>query len=108
MITTARSRWSPSARPENGRPEIIGVGRLQVHGDNEAEFAIVISDEQQKQGLGSELLRCLIDIGKREGVKAIVADILAENGAMQKIAEKLGFKLQRELGDTTVMARLEL
>ena len=62
----------------------------------------------QKQGLGSELLRRLIDIGKREGVKAIVADILAENTAMQKIAEKLGFKLQRELGETVVMARLEL
>ena len=37
-----------------------------------------------------------------------MADILAENNAMQKIAEKLGFKLQRELGDTVLMARLEL
>ena len=76
--------------------------------ESRAEFAIVISDDQQKQGLGTELLRRLIDIGKREGVKAIVADILAENGAMQKIAEKLGFKLQRELGETVVLARLEL
>ena len=54
------------------------------------------------------MLRRLIDIGKREGVKAIVADILAENGVMQKIAENLGFKLQRELGETVVLARLEL
>jgi acetyltransferase len=96
------------ADPKTGTPEIIGVGRLQGIGGDEAEFAIVISDEEQKQGLGTELLRRLIDVGKREGVKAIVADILAENNAMQKIAEKLGFKLQRELGDTVLMARLEL
>jgi acetyltransferase len=94
--------------PKTGEPEIIGVGRLQGIGGDEAEFAIVISDEEQKQGLGTELLRRLIDIGKREGVKAIMADILAENTVMQKIAEKLGFKMQRELGDTVVTARLEL
>ena len=94
--------------PATGQNEIIGVGRLQGIGGDEAEYAIVISDEFQKQGLGTELLRRLLDIGKREGVKAVVADILAENTGMQKISEKLGFKLQRELGDPVVMARLEL
>ena len=38
--------------PDNGR-EVLGVGRLsKVHGANEAEFAIVISDAWQNRGLG--------------------------------------------------------
>ena len=106
---TARWLWWPSApTPRPARPKSSASAVSRASADDEAEFAIVISDDQQKQGLGTELLRRLIDIGKREGVKAIVADILAENGVMQKIAEKLGFKLQRELGETSVLARLEL
>ena len=94
--------------PQTGEREIIGVGRLQGIGGDEAEFAIVISDDYQKQGMGTEFLRRLIQIGRLEGVKVIVADILSDNNAMQKISEKLGFKLKRELGDNVVIARLTL
>ena len=94
--------------PATGEREIIGVGRLQGIGGEEAEYAIVISDEFQKHGIGTEFLRRLIGIAKIEGVKVIVADILADNTVMQKISEKLGFKLQREPGDSTVQARLTL
>jgi acetyltransferase len=95
--------------PATGAKSIIGVGRLQgLTGAAEAEYAIVVTDEYQKLGLGTELLRRLIEIGRAEGVKVITADILAENSAMQKVSEKLGFKLIRELGDTVVSVRLEL
>jgi acetyltransferase len=94
--------------PTTGRREIVAVGRLQGIALPEAEFAIVVSDDFQKQGLGNELLRRLIDVGRTEGVKVITAEILAENAAMQKVAERLGFKLLREIGDSVVAARLEL
>lgn len=95
--------------PQAGTDEIIGVGRLQgISGPNDAEFAIVVTDTFQKQGLGTELLRRLIGIGRAEGVKAITAEILAENSGMQKVSERLGFKLLREMGDPVVSARLEL
>ena len=94
--------------PQGGEREIIGVGRLQGIGGDEAEYAIVISDDFQRQGLGSEFLRSLIEIGKLEGVKVIVADILADNTAMQKISEKLGFKLHQEPGESVVLGRLTL
>ncbi len=93
----------------DGRKQIIGVGRLQnLLGPGDAEFSIVISDDHQKDGLGTELLNRLIDIGRREGVKVITADILAENMAMQKVCEKAGFKLVREFGEPVVSARLEM
>jgi acetyltransferase len=92
-----------------GERQVIGVGRLQnLLGPGEAEFSIVISDDRQKDGLGTELLNRLIAIGRAEGVKAITADILAENTAMQRISEKAGFKLTREFGEPVVSARLEL
>ncbi|NWF82670.1 MAG: bifunctional acetate--CoA ligase family protein/GNAT family N-acetyltransferase [Bryobacteraceae bacterium] len=92
-----------------GEKQIIGVGRLQnLLGPGEAEFSIVISDDRQKDGLGTELLKRLIAIGRAEGVKAITADILAENMAMQRICEKAGFKLTREFGEPVVSARLDL
>ena len=97
------------SEPKTGETRIIGVGRLQgLHGVPEAEFAVVVSDEFQKMGLGTELLRRLIEIGKAEGVKVITAEILAENSGMQKVSEKLGFKLLREIGDPVASARLEL
>ncbi len=94
--------------PQTGQKQIIAVGRLQGLGQPEAEFSIVVTDDFQNMGLGSELLRRLIDIGRQEGVKTIVADILAENTAMQKVAERLGFRIQREVDEPVVSARLEL
>jgi acetyltransferase len=95
--------------PGTGEKQIIAVGRLQgITGATESEFAVVVADEYQKTGLGTELLRRLVEIGRAEGVKVITADILAENSAMQKMSEKLGFKLTREPGDPVVSARLEL
>jgi len=94
--------------PQTGQKQIIAVGRLQGLGQPEAEFSIVVTDDYQNMGLGTELLRRLIDIGRREGVRAIVADILAENMAMQRVAERLGFRIQREIDEPVVSARLEL
>lgn len=95
--------------PQTGEKRIIAVGRLQGLGESsEAEFSIVISDDFQKLGLGSELLQRLIAIGKAEGVKVITADILAENAVMQKVSERAGFKLKRDPGEPVVSARLEL
>lgn len=89
--------------------EIIGVGRLhKLHGTDDAEFAEVISDAYQGQGLGKILLRRLIDIAQAEGVKRVIADIHAENVAMQAICKKLGFHIEREFGDPTVTAILTL
>ncbi|NIV03921.1 GNAT family N-acetyltransferase, partial [Candidatus Saccharibacteria bacterium] len=63
-----------------GPPEIIAVGRLsKLHGTNEAEFAVIISDQYQRQGLGTVLLKKLIDIAKVEKIDRIVAELLPEN-----------------------------
>jgi len=79
---------------EEDENEIIGVGRLtQQPGRNEAEFAMLVIDEYQEEGIGTELLRRLVQVGKDEGLDRITADILQQNQAMQRVCEKLDFDL---------------
>ena len=80
---------------QNSEHEILAVARLsKLHGTNEAEFALIVSDRYQHQGLGTELLTRLLEIGKEEQLDAIVGYILSSNYKMQSICRKLGFKLQ--------------
>lgn len=91
-----------------GSHEILGVGRLiRASGTGDAEFAIVVSDKAQHQGLGTHFLERLIDIGKAEGVQRIVAEILPENVEMQRLCESFGFQL-RKVDDNEVLAELQL
>jgi acetyltransferase len=79
---------------EDGTEEIIGVGRLTQHpGRDEAEFAMLVIDEFQEEGIGTELLRRLVQVGQDEGLDRITADILDQNRAMQRVCEKLDFDL---------------
>ena len=78
----------------NGEEQIIGVGRLtQQPGRNEAEFGMLVIDEFQEEGIGTELLRRLVQVGEDEGLDRITADILEQNRAMQRVCEKLDFEL---------------
>ena len=55
-----------ATRQANKEEEILGICRLvKVHGVNEGEFAILISDRWQGQGLGAYLLKLLLDIGRQ-------------------------------------------
>lgn len=93
--------------PESGEQEILGVGRLsKFYLGEEAEFALLISDKFQRQGLGTELLRRLLQIGEVEGVKKVMAYMLPENRGMKRIAEELGFSFERE--EDLVRAEIEL
>jgi acetyltransferase len=73
------------------------VGRLsKARGLNEAEFALIISDRWQRQGLGTELLKRLVQIGRNEKLQRISANILSENHGMQLVSKRVGFQLMRE------------
>lgn len=94
---------------KTGQREILGVGRLsKARGHNEAEFAMIISDRWQRQGLGTELLKRLVQIGRDEKLERISAHILAENHAMQIVSKRVGFKLHRPSGDNDFTAEIKL
>lgn len=91
------------------RRQIIGVAYLIKADDcNEAEFAIVISDKWQRRGIGTKLLGDVLGIGRTEGLDAIFGYILSENGVMQRVCQKLGFKLRFNSSLGFLVARSEL
>jgi len=95
--------------PETGECEILGVGRMmKVHGANEAEVAVVISDKWQGRGLGKELLARLLIVGADEKLTRLTADILPDNRDVMRICEKLGFTLKHSLDDEVVRAEFKL
>jgi len=97
--------------PETGEPEIMAVGRLsRTPGvqEPEAEFAMLVNDRYQRQGLGSELLPRLLQIGRDEGLKRITAEILPENRGMQIIAAKHGFTVKADYREDIVRAWIDL
>ncbi len=93
----------------DGELAIVAVGRLsKSRFVNEAEFAIVVSDPYQKLGIGTELLRRLIDIGRQEGLRSIYADIMNDNVDMKTIASRLGFTLKPVEHDNITRASMDL
>ena len=96
-------------QPTNDQSEIVAVGRLsKLHGIDKAEAAVVVADQFQHQGIGTELYRRLIEIARSEHLSAISSTILAENHGMRALCDKLGFKMHSRLEDDTVQAELTL
>jgi acetyltransferase len=79
----------------DGKHQILGVGRLiKEHGTDEAEFAVLISDPWQGKGFGSEVLKLLVQIGRKEGLRRITGHISPENATMKTVSEQVGFNLR--------------
>jgi len=95
--------------PASGEQRILGVTRLsKIHGTDSAEWAVIILDEFQHRGLGTELMRRSIDVARAEKLKTVICNILPENFEMRAICQRLGFKLRHETDDNVVRGVLEL
>jgi acetyltransferase len=74
---------------------LLAVGRLiKEHGRDDAEFAILVGDPWQGKGLGTELLKLLVEVGRKEHVRRIVGHIARDNTRMKRVSEEVGFTLQ--------------
>ncbi|MHC4612666.1 MAG: bifunctional acetate--CoA ligase family protein/GNAT family N-acetyltransferase [Planctomycetota bacterium] len=93
----------------DGTPSIVGVGRLtKLRGANEAEFAVLIADQMQRQGLGTELLQRLVDIGREWKLDRITGEILAQNPGMQHVARQVGFECHLDVEEGVVKATMTI
>lgn len=99
---------------DEGTPHsaIIGVGRLvkinPALAGGDAEFALLLSDSVQRQGLGAELLRRLVQVGRDWGCQRVVADILPDNLGMINVSRKVGFNIRHDYKEDVVKAELVL
>ena len=92
-----------------GEREILAVGRLTREIDRrEGELAVLVTDRAQRLGLGTELVRRLIEIARDERLERIVARTMPENTAMRSLAERFGFVTQKTADLSQVKAVLTL
>jgi acetyltransferase len=90
-----------------GASEILGVGRMvRLEAVNEAELAVIVSDAYQRHGVGSELVRLLLDVARRENLGRLVAIVLPQNHAVQDVLRHLGFHLRYSTEEQAVIAEL--
>ena len=92
---------------EGDRKIEIGVARLILEPNKKrGEFAVVVADKFQAQGLGKKLVDMLIEVAREKGVEAIYGILMPQNIKMIRLCEKLGFNTRRE--QDNVIAELKL
>jgi RimJ/RimL family protein N-acetyltransferase len=97
------------AEPDEKESKIVGVGRYHTDpATNYAETAFVIRDDFQGHGLGTELLRHLIDIARQNGITGFTAEVLAQNRAMRDVFHKSGLEVQSTLSGGAYSLRMDL
>jgi acetyltransferase len=95
--------------PQTGHREILGVGRLKRQlAPTDGELAVIVSDKYQGRGMGTEIVRRLIDVARREGIQRIIAVILSQNAAMLALARRLQFAITRGEDPLSFTATLDL
>jgi len=75
---------------EKSKDHIIAVCRYHCDRDTGvAEFAIAVRDDWQGMGLGKEMVRRLIDIAKKNGIRRIEAVVNSSNKVVMKLINDL-------------------
>jgi acetyltransferase len=78
-----------------GREVELGVARYAINPDGEScEFALVVNDQWQKQGIGHKLMDVLMDVARAKGLRFMEGEVLKTNRRMLKLAESLGFRVE--------------
>jgi acetyltransferase len=95
--------------PRSGEHSLLAVGRLTKNpGEKEGEVAVLVGDPWQKQGLGTELVRRLIDVARDERLSRVLAIIMPENRGMQSLADQFGFSVEPSEDPSLLTAVLNL
>ncbi len=96
-------------RNAQGKPEIIGVSRYYMNPQTRsAEFAVIVHDAYQGQGLGQHLMERLIVVAREREVKELVGSVLRENKRMLALAKDLGFRETKPVDHDVVQVALVL
>lgn len=76
--------------------QLVGVGQYGIdQTTHTAEVAVVVRDDWQGKGIGTELLSYLTFLAKRQGLLGFTAEVLVDNRPMMKLFEEGGFDIEK-------------
>jgi len=80
--------------------ELVGVASYEFAGDGAvAEVALAVADGVHRRGVATLLLEHLVSLARGRGVKALTAEVLADNYAMLHVLTDSGLALRRRWDD---------
>ncbi|MEM0910194.1 MAG: bifunctional acetate--CoA ligase family protein/GNAT family N-acetyltransferase [Pseudomonadota bacterium] len=86
-----------------GQEQEIGVARYVTNIDRTScEFAIVVADEWQKNGIASRLMEALIASAVEKGLRKMEGTVLSENKAMLAFCQRLNFDVEMDPQDKSI------
>jgi GNAT superfamily N-acetyltransferase len=62
-----------------------------------ADVAFVVDEDFQGRGIATYLVKLLVEVARKQGIKGFTADVLASNRAMMKVFEKSNLKVHARL-----------
>jgi GNAT superfamily N-acetyltransferase len=88
--------------PDGAHERIVGVSRYTTDRDQRhVETAVTVADEWQDKGLGTALMRHLIEVARARGVTHMRSIDAADNLRMRDLARFLGFHVRIDPSDAS-------
>jgi acetyltransferase len=101
-IDPARDLALAAVVPQDGDERILGVARYRTSDDGtRCECAVTVLDDWHRRGLGTALMRRLIEVAKSAGVREMYSIDSSENSEMAEFARYLGFSRELDPQDAT-------
>ena len=87
----------------------VGAARYVCLGDRRADTGVSIRDDMQGKGIGSELLRLLVEEARHNGLQQLLADVLNNNKGIVGVLKKLPYEMSHrpEGGYSTLTIHLD-
>jgi RimJ/RimL family protein N-acetyltransferase len=82
-------------RGEGEAARLVAVGRYDLNPRaNLAETALVVGESWRGRGIGTALLKLLLDYARRQGIRGIRAEVLAGNQGMVRLHRAMGHDIR--------------
>jgi acetyltransferase len=87
-------------------PVIAGIARLSRILAADRRLTIVVADAWQRRGIGAQLIRSAVAVGRKEHVQRVIAELPAGNEPLRELLAEHGFAFEER--DGTLLASLDL
>jgi GNAT superfamily N-acetyltransferase len=95
--------------PASSGVRIVGVSRYCADDSGNCECAVTVADAWQDKGLGTVLMKHLIEVARARGIHRMTSLDSVENSRMKEMARHLGFHVRIDPDDASqVIHELEL
>ena len=74
----------------------VGVASYEILSDDQAEFAVLVDDAWQGEGVGSLLIEQLAAMARRAGIRELIGHVLASNVTMLRAGADLAPGIARD------------